>query len=156
MDSENMKLKVLVGSGRKIGLYTLPFLFIGLILNIMFPSFFSVGGPPHLLKWFSLLVLIPGIANWIWCVVLILVKVPKKELITIGPYSFVKHPLYTGAALLVLPWIGFLFNTWLGVFIGIIEYSGCRKYSSEEEVALSKIFGSAWNEYCRKVKIPWL
>ena len=38
-----MKLKVLVGNGKKIGLLTAPFLLIGLILNIVIPSFFNVG-----------------------------------------------------------------------------------------------------------------
>ena len=58
-----MKLKVLVGSGRKIGLLALPFLVIGLILNIIFPSVFSVGGPPIVLLWISVIVLIFGVVN---------------------------------------------------------------------------------------------
>ena len=40
-----MKLKILVGSGRKIGLFTLPFLVAGVILNLIWPAFFKVGGP---------------------------------------------------------------------------------------------------------------
>jgi Isoprenylcysteine carboxyl methyltransferase (ICMT) family. len=47
--------------------------------------------------------LIPGVTIWIWSVVLILTKVPRGELITSGPYALVKHPIYTGVALLVLP-----------------------------------------------------
>ncbi|MCX6122690.1 MAG: hypothetical protein NTX44_13855 [Ignavibacteriales bacterium] len=151
-----MKLKVLVGSGKKIGLLTMPFMIIGFILNIMIPSLFSVGGPSIVLQVISIIILIPGITIWIWSVVLILIKVPRKELITNGPYSLVKHPLYTNAAFLVLPWIGFLLNTWLGVLIGIIVYIGSRIFSPEEEEILSKIFGTTWNEYCNKVKIPWL
>lgn len=151
-----MKLKVLVGSGEKIGRFTLPFLIIGLVLNIIFPSFFSVGGPPNTLKVISIIILIPGIINWIWSIVLILTKIPRKELITNGPYSLVKHPLYTGVSLLVLPWVGFLLNTWLGALIGIIVYIGSRMYAPREEEILSKVFGSKWNEYCNKVKIPWL
>jgi protein-S-isoprenylcysteine O-methyltransferase Ste14 len=151
-----MKLKVLVGSGSKIGLFTLPFLVIGLILNILFPSLFSVGGPPTILKDISIIILVPGVTNWIWSVALILTKIPNQELITIGPYSLVKHPLYTGVSLFVLPWIGILCNTWLGVLIGIIVYIGSRIYSPEEEKILSKIFGAAWDEYCNTVKIPWL
>jgi protein-S-isoprenylcysteine O-methyltransferase Ste14 len=151
-----MKLKALVGSGDKIGLLTLPFLIIGLILNILFPSLFSVGDSSIVLKVISIIILIPGVTIWIWSVALILIKVPQKELITNGPYSLVKHPLYTGAALLVLPWIGFLFNTWLGVLVGIILYIGSRIFSPEEEEILSKTFGATWNEYCNKVKIPWL
>jgi protein-S-isoprenylcysteine O-methyltransferase Ste14 len=151
-----MKLKVLIGNGYKIGLITLPFLIIGLILNVMFPSFFSVGGPSIVLMVISIIILIPGSTIWIWSIVLILTKIPQKKLITNGPYSLVKHPLYTGVALLALPWIGFLFNTWLGTLIGIVVYIGSRIFSPEEEKILSKIFGTAWDEYCKKVKIPWL
>jgi protein-S-isoprenylcysteine O-methyltransferase Ste14 len=151
-----MNLKLLVGSGDKIGLFVLPFLVIGLILNILFPSFFSVGGPPMVLKVISIILLIPGLTIWIWSAVLILIKVPKEELITNGPYSLVKHPLYTGVALLVLPWIGLLLNTWLGVLLGIVLYIGSRVFSPEEEAMLSKTFGTTWREYCSQVKIPWL
>ncbi len=152
----DMKLKDLVGSGDNIGLLVLPFLVIGLILNIIFPSWFKVGGPSTVLKVISIILIIPGVVIWLWSVVLILIKVPKKELITNGPYSLVKHPLYTGVALLVLPWLGFLLNTWLGVLIGIVLYIGSRLYSPKEEEILSKAFGASWDEYRRKVKIPWL
>lgn len=151
-----MKLKALVGSGDRIGLLTLPVLIVGLILNFAFPSFFSVGGPSTVLVVISLIILVVGVTNWIWSVVLILTKVPRKELITTGPYAVLKHPLYTGVAFLVLPWIGFLFNTWLGVVIGIVLYIGSRMYSPEEEAVLAKTFGAAWDKYCKRVKIPWV
>jgi protein-S-isoprenylcysteine O-methyltransferase Ste14 len=151
-----MKLKVLIGSGDKIGLLVLPFLTVGLILNILFPSFFTVGGPPAVLVAASIVMLIPGIIIWLWTVVLILTKVPKGELITTGPFSLVKHPLYTGVALLVLPWIGFLLNTWLGTLIGIVLYIGSRMFSIAEENMLSEAFGPAWEEYTKKVMISWL
>lgn len=151
-----MKLMVLVGNGKKIGRLTLPFLVLGVILNIFFPSVFSVGGPSTALFWASVIVLIPGVIIWAWSVFLILTKIPKKQLITEGPYALMKHPLYTGVALLVLPWVGFLLNTWLGALIGIIVYIGSRLYSPEEEQMLSKIFGSAWEEYTKKVLLPWL
>jgi len=149
-------LKALIGSGDKIGLFTLPFLVIGLILNILFPFFFDVGGPSDALTIISIIILIPGVIIWIWSVVLILTKVPRKELITGGPYSLIRHPLYTGVAFLVLPWIGFLFNTWLGVLIGIVMYIGSRMFSHGEEELLSKTFGTAWTEYSNNVKVPWL
>jgi len=40
-----MKLEVLAGNGKKIGLLTLPFLTVGLILNILYPTYFQIGGP---------------------------------------------------------------------------------------------------------------
>lgn len=151
-----MNLKKLVGSGDRIMLLTLPFLVVGLILNILRPSWFSVGGPPMALKVLSVIILSPGLILWLWSVVLILTRVPRGELITGGPYALVKHPLYTSVALLVLPWIGLLFNTWLGVLVGVVLYVASRMYSPAEEKALSKSFGAAWDEYCRKVMIPWL
>ena len=149
-------LKLLIGSGDKIGLFILPFLLVGLFLNIVYPSAFDAGGPSATLRVVSIVALIPGLTIWAWSVALILRKVPRRELITNGPYSIVKHPLYTGVALLVLPWIGFLFNTWLGAVIGIILYIGSRIFAPAEEAELSKTFGVIWDEYCNTVKIPWL
>jgi protein-S-isoprenylcysteine O-methyltransferase Ste14 len=156
MGGRNMTLKRLMGSGDKILLSTVPFLIIGLALNILRPSLFSVGGPSMALRTLSIIILIPGAAIWAWSVILILTKVPRQESITSGPYSLVKHPLYTGVALLVLPWIGFLINTWLGALVGIVLYLASRKFAPEEEATLSETFGAAWDEYCKRVKIPWL
>jgi protein-S-isoprenylcysteine O-methyltransferase Ste14 len=151
-----MKVKALVGSGDKIGLFTLPFLILGVVLNRKKPSFFRVGGPPLLVKVIALLMLLPGVTMWIWSVKLILTNVPQNKLITNGPYAFVKHPLYTSVALLVLPGIGLLLNTWLGGVIGVILYSGSRLFAPEEEALLSKTFVSNWEEYRKQVKLPWL
>jgi len=151
-----MKLKVLVGNGRKIGIFTLPFLIAGIPLNIIFPRFFMVNDTSGLIFWISLLFLTIGIINWIWTVILILTKIPRKQLITTGPYAIVKHPLYVGVAWLVLPWVGLMFNTWLGVVFGIVVYIASRIFSPEEEKMLSRIFGSEWDEYSKKVKFPWI
>ena len=151
-----MKLKDLIGSGDKIMLFTLPFIIITILINIRIPSFFSIGQASIVLRIVSFVILILGILIWIWCVVLILFKVSKNELIRKGPYSLIKHPLYTNMAFLVLPWIGFLLNSWLGLLFGIIVYSGSRIFSPQEEKKLSQAFGVAWYEYRKKVKIPWL
>lgn len=155
-ERRRMGLGALVGSGDKIGLFTLPFLIVGVVLNVAHPSLFSVGGPWIALRVISIVVLIPGVTIWIWSVVLILTKVPGGELITSGPYSLVKHPLYAGVALFVLPWVGFLFNTWLGALIGTILYIGSRMFAPAEEAVLQRTFGAAWDEYGNTVKLLWL
>ena len=80
-------IKKLVGSGERIGLLVLPFLAAGLVLNMMYPAVFSLGGPSDALKVFSALMLVSGVVVWIWSVVLILTKVPRHELITSGPFA---------------------------------------------------------------------
>jgi protein-S-isoprenylcysteine O-methyltransferase Ste14 len=88
--------------------------------------------------------------------VLILVKVPRGELITTGPYALVRHPLYVGVALLVLPAAGLLLGTWLGLVVGAALYAGSRKFAPEEEAELARTFGPAWDRYSGSVLLPWL
>jgi protein-S-isoprenylcysteine O-methyltransferase Ste14 len=149
-------LKDLVGSGDKIGLFVLPFVLVGVALQLAFPSAFEVGGPPPALRAISIIVLVPGLVIWTWAVVLVLAKVPGGELITSGPFALMKHPIYTSVALLVLPWAGFLLNTWLGLALGVALYVGSRRYAPAEETELSNTFGAEWEAYAGAVKLPWL
>jgi protein-S-isoprenylcysteine O-methyltransferase Ste14 len=87
---------------------------------------------------------------------LILIKVPKKQLITKGPYVLVKHPLDTGASFLVLPALGFILNNWLGLLFGIILYIATRIYRPEEEKRMKKEFGEKYEKYSKGVLLPWL
>ncbi len=149
-------MKALVGSGDRIALFTLPFVAAGLALNLAYPFPFDVGGPSASLRDASIAVLIVGVTTWAWSAGLVLSKVPHKELITGGPFSVLKHPLYTAVALLVLPWAAFLVNSWLGAVIGAVMYVGSRIFAPAEEVELSQRFGEDWVKYCASVKIPWL
>lgn len=149
-------LRLLVGSGDMILLFTLPFMAAGVIGNVLFPAVFQVGGPPVWLQVLSIVMLVPGVGTWAWSVGLILTKVPRGELITGGPYALVKHPLYTAVALLVLPSVGLLCNSWLGVAIGIVVYVATRRFAPAEEHALARTFGTRWDAYCRTVLVRWL
>ena len=151
-----MDVKRLVGSGDRIGLFLLPFLVAGVLLNVATPSLFAVGGPPAWLAAVSVVVLVLGIGMWAWSAILIVTNVPRGRLITTGPYAWVKHPLYTAVALLVLPWAGFLLDTWLGAALGLLLYLASRLFSPAEEADLSRTFGERWREYSRTVKLRWL
>jgi protein-S-isoprenylcysteine O-methyltransferase Ste14 len=59
-------------------------------------------------------------------------------------------------AFLVIPWIGILLNSWIGIIFGIILYIGSRKYSPKEEEKLSRLFGKSWQEYNKKIIFPWV
>lgn len=151
-----MKLKALMGSGDKIIFATLPFLAVGLALNLRRPSLFEVGGPSPVLRAVSVVMLAAGVAIWLWSIALVLTKAARNELITNGPFALVKHPIYTAVALLALPAAGFLLNSWLGVAVGIVMYVWSRVFSPREEAHLARTFGAAWDEYLGKVKLPWL
>lgn len=151
-----MDLKGLVGSGDRIGLFTLPFLIVGLVLNVAFPSLFQVGGPPTVLAVVSIVVLIAGVTIWIWSVYLILTKVPRGELITSGPYSLVKHPLYTAVALLVAPVDRLPAQHVTGRSARCRPVRRIQDLRSGRRSVMSKAFGARWDEYSSTVKMPWL
>ena len=150
-----MKLKALVGSGDRIGLFVLPFIVLGLVLTLLAPSLFSIPQSAASAV-VGAVFLVLGLIAWAWSVILILTQVPRGRLITSGPYAVVKHPLYTGVSLLLLPGLGFLLGTWLGLVFGIVLYVGSRIFAPEEEKALSSNFGAAWDDYARSVLVPWL
>jgi protein-S-isoprenylcysteine O-methyltransferase Ste14 len=137
-------------------LATLPFALAGIIANALAPRIFRVGGPSRWLRALSAAVLLVGLLNWVACVRLILRDIPKRQLITTGPYRIVRHPLYVGFAFLVLPWLGFLLNTWLGAAIGGVLYAWSREYSRDEEAVLARLFGAEWERYRRSVLLPWV
>jgi protein-S-isoprenylcysteine O-methyltransferase Ste14 len=87
-------------------------------LDALHRSWFTVGGPATVLRVVSTVILAVGVVIWAWTVALILLRVPRGELITTGPFALMKDPIYTAAALLVLPWVGFLLNSWLGTIVG--------------------------------------
>jgi protein-S-isoprenylcysteine O-methyltransferase Ste14 len=150
------RIRTLVGSGDRIALFTLPFVVVGVALNVAFPEAFHVGGPPTLLRYVSVALLAVGVVVWAWSAALILTRVPRGELITGGPFALVRHPLYTGVSLLVLPWAGFLLDSWLGAVLGAVMYLASRRYAPAEEEALERDFGTAWEDYRRSVRMPWL
>ncbi len=148
-------LKLLTGSGDKMGPFIWPFAILGFTLYFILPSLFSIP-KSNLLNIFGLILLILGLIVCIWSQILILIKVPKKQLILIGPYGLVKHPLYTGVSLLVLPGLGFLLDNWLGLLFGLVLYIITRIYRPEEEKRMKKEFGEKYEKYLKSVLFPRL
>jgi protein-S-isoprenylcysteine O-methyltransferase Ste14 len=150
-----MRLKVLVGEGRHVMGLALPFAIVGIAANLIRPSVFRMGlAATGLILGIVLLVL--GVPLWLTSVAQILVNVPRKKLITTGPFALMLHPLYTSVALLVIPGCGFALDTWVGFPIGAALYVASRIFSPREEALLTKYFPEAYPAYRAKVLMPWL
>lgn len=79
------------------------------------------------------------------------------ELIRNGPYSVVRHPIYSGFLLMYLG-SAVTIGT-LGALIGfVILFIGCLFRIRKEEALLTTHFGTAYPEYRQQTKalIPWL
>lgn len=151
-----VSLKALIGSGDRIALFTVPIALVVLGLWAMDQSRFALDGSSPLVRAIALVVLAVGLVGWAWSAVLILTVVPKGELITSGPFTVVKHPLYTSVGLLVLPSVGILLGTWLGIVIGLALFVGTRLFAPAEERELRGRFGARWDAYEQRVLLPWL
>jgi protein-S-isoprenylcysteine O-methyltransferase Ste14 len=150
-----MNLKQLVGSGDKIMGFTLPFALVGIILNVLYPQWFKMNtGLTGIIIGMVFLVL--GIPFWLISVIQMLKYVPQNKLITKGPFLLVLHPIYTSVALLVLPGLSFVFDTWVGLLIGVVLYIISRIIRDQEEKILIDMHAEAYQTYRTKVLIPWL
>lgn len=114
--------------------------------------------------WLGLLLTVAGLAFACWARVILgrnwsgVVQLKQDhELIVRGPYSFVRHPIYTG---LLLAFLGTAIGIgeWRGlVATAIVAVSFWRKLRLEERW-LCELFGDQYKAYMQRVKalIPWL
>ncbi len=150
-----MKLKNLVGAGDRVIGMTLPFAAGGIAANAAWPDVFRLGlGRAGVTAGIVLLAL--GIPLWLWSVAQILSYVPRGKLITTGPFALVLHPIYTFFALLVIPDIGLVTDTWVGFAIGGVLYVSSRLFSPKEERQLAQDFPTEYAAYRARVLLPWL
>jgi protein-S-isoprenylcysteine O-methyltransferase Ste14 len=150
-----LNIEAFVGAGCKIRLVFLPFAIGGITLNVFYPHFFQT----HFGRVGTIIgtvLLVTGIPFWFVSVVQMVRYVAKNELITKGPFGIVLHPMYTSEAILILPGIGFVFNTWVGLWIGVVFYIISRFFRKQEEEKLDRFFAKEYRNYCSKVLLPWI
>ncbi len=150
-----MNLRALVGAGDRIIGGTLPVALVGVAANVAWPAVFRMHLGPSGLILGGILLLV-GVPIWLTSAIQVLVHVPKRHLITNGPFALVLHPLYTSVALLVLPGIGFVLDTWLGPALGAVLYGFSRIFAAREDAALEDAFGEQYRRYRARVLLPWL
>lgn len=166
----NVKSAVRVESGlSRFGKYVLP-LIIAVLLLQNYPAyrgtFLAERFVPAQLwvVWLGLALTIAGLVFACWARVILgrnwsgVVQLKQDhELIVRGPYSLVRHPIYTG---LLLAFFGTAvgIGEWRGVIAtAIVGVSFWRKLRLEERW-LCELFGDRYRDYMAHVKalVPWL
>jgi protein-S-isoprenylcysteine O-methyltransferase Ste14 len=71
------------------------------------------------------------------------------QLVTGGPFAFVRHPMYVGLLVAALGGV-LVYRTWTPVFIAL-NFVGFVFRARREEQALAAEFGEEWTAYCRRV-----
>lgn len=73
----------------------------------------------------------------------------RHRLITEGPYSIVRHPMYAGLSIAVMGGL-LLYQTWTMVMLLILPLGLSIRARREEQVLVLE-FGEEWQEYCKRV-----
>lgn len=165
-----VKTAVRVESGvSRFGKYVLP-LIVAVLLLWNFPffqgTFLDQRFVPMALwiVWLGFFLTLAGLAFTCWARVILgrnwsgVVQLKQDhELIVRGPYSFVRHPIYTG---LLLAFLGtaLAIGEWRALLAAaIVGVSFWRKLRLEERW-LCELFGEQYRDYMKRVKalVPWV
>jgi protein-S-isoprenylcysteine O-methyltransferase Ste14 len=73
----------------------------------------------------------------------------EHKLVTVGPYRWIRHPLYTFGALLFLS-ISFIIGSWFIPLIGIPTYAFLVNRTVIEEQMLHERFGEQYQQYTER------
>ncbi len=75
------------------------------------------------------------------------------QLVTAGPFRYVRHPMYAGIGLAAVGGLA-VYRTWAMVF-AVCSVLGLTIKARHEEQLLAAEFGPAWSEYSRLVPAWW-
>lgn len=91
-----------------------------------------------------------GISIILWSFGTLSLRQRGRELVTTGPYRYVRHPLYSvmfwGPHLLVF----LLTGTWLALAAIVLMFVAGHLLIGYEEKLMEQTFGEAWREYARR------
>jgi protein-S-isoprenylcysteine O-methyltransferase Ste14 len=73
------------------------------------------------------------------------------KLVTTGPYSVVRNPIYSSVTFFVLPAVALITLTWVYFVPSIILYVGVMIFIGREEGQLAQAFGKEYIEYLARV-----
>jgi protein-S-isoprenylcysteine O-methyltransferase Ste14 len=78
-------------------------------------------------------------------------KVPPDRILDVGPYRFVRNPMYLGH-LVFLAGIALVLGSWLGLAVLVGHVFWFHHHVRQDEENLTALFGDAYRDYCRRVK----
>lgn len=111
-------------------------------------------GLPNVVRWVGLVasLVVSGFLIWVFATIgmagaKVIVTFADMTLVTHGPYSRIRHPMYVGFGLLGITWLLFTDNWTVGaVLVGFVLFIGVVRVPHEERVLIDH-FGDDYREY---------
>lgn len=86
----------------------------------------------------------------VWSLVALPPSLRGKELVTAGPFQYVRHPLYAAFLIGFNFGLGGFMDGWVFLFWAILQYPLWHLNIAGEERLMHQYFGQDYSDYCRK------
>ena len=146
------KSMTLFGCGPKLALFCLPYILLSLSVMYMYPDFLDL---PFLnvtfVKITGFILLGIGFTFWIYSAIFFLKYFKPGELITAGPFSLCRNPIYSSIIVFIIPSLALILHSGLLFSIAVVLYIGFKISIHGETIVLRRNFGEKYDIYEQSV-----
>ena len=100
---------------------------------------------------FALALIAASVAMWLIGAATVMKAYNRDQLVTSGPYSLVRHPLYSGWIVMILPAIALLAGSWPMLLAPLVAYTAFKLLIRREDEYLERRYGRSYLEYRGRV-----
>lgn len=146
-----MKKLNILGVGPRIAVGALPSIAAAIFFSSGYPGRFRLTASGEgVLLWAGILVLAAGLVFYFSTVRLLLKGIRETRLITTGPYSLCRNPLYTSIILLIIPGLSFILNSWLVLLTSPLTWLLFYLFIGSEYREMEEFFGDDYRSYAAR------
>jgi protein-S-isoprenylcysteine O-methyltransferase Ste14 len=95
----------------------------------------------------GVVLVVAGLATWLWSLSLVLPAFTRQELVTVGPYAWSRNPAYAAWVFLVVPGYALIRDSWPILLMTVPIYAVTSMLVRKEESFLANAFGDSWHAY---------
>lgn len=78
-------------------------------------------------------------------------KIPPDRVLDVGPYRFVRNPMYLGH-LIFFAGMAITLGSWIALGVLVLHMFWFHTHVRHDEERLTELFGDSYRDYCRRVK----
>lgn len=139
------------GVGPRMALALAPFLAATIWLRISHPAFSAIPLPTALRLALGAGLLALGLAFWAWSAVHFIRHFFAGRLLTAGPFTWCRNPIYASFIVFLLPAAALLADAWPLLVADLALYLIFRGLIGDEDRMLAERFGAEYQAYRRRV-----
>ena len=142
------KSMTLFGCGPRLALICLPYIILSLSVMYKYQDFLNLTFlNVNFAKIIGFIWLGIGCTFWIYSAIYFLKYFKPGELITSGPFSLCRNPIYSSIIVFIIPSLALIFHSGLVFTISIVLYIGFKISIHGETIVLKRIFGEKYVAY---------